>query len=220
MKFFMDTANIEEIKRADSWGVVDGVTTNPTLIAREGRDFEATVKEICALMGNRPVSAEVVSTEADAMIAEARKLAKWADNVVVKIPMIKEGMKAVKVLSAEGIRTNVTLVFTAAQGLLAAKAGATYCSPFLGRLEDMATDAMGLVKQLAQIYSNYGYKTQIIVASARPPEHVVQTACWGAHVATVPFKVLDQMFGHPLTDRGLEAFLADWNKLQEELGKQ
>jgi len=177
------------------------------------------VKEICEIMGDRPVSAEVVSLEAEGMLTEARKLASWADNVVVKIPMIKEGMKAVKILSQEGIKTNVTLVFTAGQGLIAAKAGATYCSPFVGRLEDMAAEAMGVVQQLAAIYANYGYGTQIIVASVRRPEHVVQTACWGAHVATVPFKVLDQLFGHPLTDRGIESFLADWNKLQEQLGK-
>ncbi len=219
MKFFVDTANVDEIREADSWGVVDGVTTNPTLVAREGREFEPTVKEICEIMGDRPVSAEVVSLEAEGMLTEARKLASWADNVVVKIPMIKEGMKAVKILSQEGIKTNVTLVFTAGQGLIAAKAGATYCSPFVGRLEDMAAEAMGVVQQLAAIYANYGYGTQIIVASVRRPEHVVQTACWGAHVATVPFKVLDQLFGHPLTDRGIESFLADWNKLQEQLGK-
>jgi len=218
VKFFVDTANIDEIREADSWGVVNGVTTNPTLVAREGVDFETRIREICEVMGDRPVSAEVISLEAEGMIAEARKLATWADNVVVKIPMIKEGMKAVKVLSQEGINTNVTLVFTAAQGLIAAKAGATYCSPFLGRIEDMSTEALELVKQLCDIYSNYDYATEIIVASVRRPEHVVQSACWGAHIATVPFKVMDQMFGHPLTDRGIERFLADWAKLQEELG--
>ncbi len=219
MKFFVDTANIDEIREADSWGIVDGVTTNPTLVAREGREFEPTIKEICEVMGDRPVSAEVISLDAEGMIAEARNLATWADNVVVKIPMIKEGMKAVKVLSQESIKTNVTLVFTAGQALIAAKAGGTYCSPFLGRIEDMATEAISVVKQMVDIYSAYGFDTQVIVSSVRRPEHVIQGACWGAHVATVPFKVLDQLFNHPLTDRGIESFLADWEKLQKQLGK-
>lgn len=218
MKFFVDTANIEEIKAADAWGIVNGVTTNPTLVSREGRDFETTIKEICAVMGDRPVSAEVVSTEASEMVAEARILAGWADNVVVKIPMIKEGMKAVHILSQEGIRTNVTLVFTAAQALLAAKAGASFASPFVGRLEDISTDGMGLVNDIVDIYSAYDYATEIIVASVRRPEHIVMTARMGADIATVPFKVLDQMFAHPLTDRGMENFLSDWAKLQKQLG--
>ncbi len=220
MKFFVDTANIEEIRQADAWGVVDGVTTNPTLIGREGKEFEPTVKAICELMGDRPVSAEVVSTEAEGMLAEARELAGWAPNIVVKVPMCKEGMKAVKILSEEGIKTNVTLTFSAGQGLIAAKAGATYCSPFVGRMDDIGTDGMVLVKQLVDIYAAYGYPTQIIVASVRQPGHVINAACWGAHVATVPFKVLDNLFSHPLTDTGMDQFLADWNKLQEDLGKK
>lgn len=219
MKFFVDTANIDDIRKADSWGVVDGVTTNPTLIGREGKEFEPTVKAICELMGDRPVSAEVISTDAEGMLEEAHVLAGWAKNIVVKIPMCKEGMKAVKILSQEGIKTNVTLTFSAGQGLIAAKAGATYCSPFVGRIDDAGSDGMVLVKQLCDIYSAYGYPTQIIVASVRQPGHVIEAACWGAHVATVPFKVLDNMFSHPLTDIGMERFLADWNKLQEELGK-
>ncbi|MFP3903206.1 MAG: fructose-6-phosphate aldolase [Armatimonadota bacterium] len=220
MKFFVDTANIGEIKEADSWGVVDGVTTNPTLVAREGNDFETQIRKICEIMGDRPVSAEVVSLDTEGMVEEARNLATWADNIVVKIPMTKEGMAAVQILSQEGIKTNITLVFTTAQALIAAKAGGTYCSPFLGRIEDMCMNqsALPIIEEIADIYRAYDYDTQIIVASVRRPEHVQQSAVWGAHVATVPFDVMDKMFKHPLTDRGLEGFLADWEKLQEEIG--
>lgn len=222
MKFFVDTANIEEIKEADSWGVVDGVTTNPTLVSREGNDFETQIRKICEIMGDRPVSAEVVSLDTQGMLEEARNLAMWADNIVVKIPMTKEGMAAVKILSQEGIDTNITLVFTTAQALIAAKAGGSYCSPFLGRIEDMCMSqaALPIIEEIADIYRAYDYDTEIIVASVRRPEHVQQSAVWGAHIATVPFDVMDKMFNHPLTDRGLEGFLADWEKLQKETSGQ
>ena len=211
MKFFIDTANIEEIKKANDLGLLDGVTTNPSLVAKEGREFIGLIKEICAIV-NGPVNAEVVSTEAEGMIKEARDLAKLADNIVVKIPLIKEGLKAVKTLSGEGIRTNVTLCFSPVQALMAAKAGAGYISPFVGRLDDIGHVGMELVEQIVAIYENYGFETEVIVASIRNPTHLLDAALMGADIATIPYKVMEQLIKHPLTDIGLEKFLADWNK--------
>lgn len=213
MKFFIDTANLAEIKEANALGVLDGVTTNPSLVAKEGKEFIPLLKEICAVVDG-PISAEVVSTEFDGMMKEAHDLAKIHKNIVVKIPLIKEGLKAVKALTGEGIRTNVTLCFSPNQALLAAKAGATYISPFVGRLDDISTDGMQLIEQIMTIYNNYGYQTEVLVASVRHPIHVVQAALMGAHVCTMPFKVIDQLVKHPLTDIGLEKFLADWKKGQ------
>ncbi|MEB3197302.1 MAG: fructose-6-phosphate aldolase [Candidatus Sericytochromatia bacterium] len=212
MKFFLDTANVEEIRKAVAWGQVDGVTTNPTLVAKEGRDFKQVVLEICSITTG-PVSAEVIGLDFDSMIREAREYAQWAPNVVVKIPMTEAGMQAVSVCAKEGIKTNVTLVFSANQALLAARAGATYVSPFVGRLDDLGQEGMTLIEEILDIYSNYGYETQVLVASVRHPVHVTQAARLGAHVATMPFKVLQQMFKHPLTDSGIERFLADWAAL-------
>jgi len=213
MKFFIDTANLEEIKKANDLGLLDGVTTNPTLIAREGRaDFKDLLKEICNIV-NGPVSAEVVSLDADGMIKEARDLAKLADNIVVKIPLIEEGLKAVKALAAEQIKSNVTLCFSPVQALMAAKAGAAYVSPFVGRLDDISHRGMDLVEQIVTIYENYGYDTEIIVASIRNPTHVLDAAMMGADIATIPFKVMQQLIKHPLTDIGLSKFLEDWKKL-------
>ncbi len=211
MKFFIDTANIEEIKKGVEMGMVDGVTTNPSLIAKEDKTFEEIVAEICKTVDG-PVSAEVVSLESDGMLSEARELAKIADNIVIKIPMIVEGLKAVKQLTAEGIKTNVTLVFSAAQALLAAKAGATFVSPFVGRLDDIGTPSMDLIGDIVTIYDNYGYQSEIIVASIRSPQHVLDSALLGADIATIPFKVINQLAKHPLTDIGMEQFLADWEK--------
>lgn len=216
MKFFIDTANVEQIRQAASWGILDGVTTNPTLVAREGRPFEEVIREICEIVDG-PVSAEVTALDAEGMIAEARRLASWAPNIAVKIPLIPEGIKAVRVLSAEGIRCNVTLCFSPVQALLAAKAGAAFISPFVGRLDDVGHDGMLLVQQILQIYENYGFETEVIVASVRTVQHVLQAALMGAHIATIPFAVLEKLFKHPMTDIGLEAFLADWRKLQEQL---
>jgi transaldolase len=213
MKFFLDTANVDEIRQGMDWGLVDGVTTNPSLVAKEGRDFEEVVKEICSIVPG-PVSAEVVSTTAPEMIEEAHKLASWAPQIVVKIPLIPEGIKAVKVLSAEGIKTNVTLCFSANQAILAAKAGATYISPFVGRIDDSGHDGLVLVRDIVTIYKNYGWETNVIVASVRSPLTVQKAALIGAHVATIPFKVMQQLFKHTLTDAGLAAFLADWEKFQ------
>ncbi|MFZ7110885.1 MAG: fructose-6-phosphate aldolase [Desulfatiglandales bacterium] len=212
MKFFIDTANIEEIKKANEMGLLDGVTTNPSLIAKEGREFEELIKEICHIVDG-PVSAEVVSTEAEGMLKEARHLASLAGNIVVKIPLIKEGLKAVKTLSGEGIRTNVTLCFSPLQALMAAKAGACYISPFIGRLDDISHTGMDLVEQIVTIYENYGYETEVLVASVRNPLHVLDAALLGADIATIPFKVMEQLIKHPLTDIGLEKFLADWKKM-------
>ncbi|MCP4343346.1 MAG: fructose-6-phosphate aldolase [Desulfobulbaceae bacterium] len=211
MKFFIDTANLDEIKKGVEMGMVDGVTTNPSLIARESKPFEEIVAEICKLVDG-PVSAEVVSLEADGMLAEAKELAKIADNIVIKIPMIVEGLKAVKKLTAEGIKTNVTLVFSCAQALLAAKAGATFVSPFVGRLDDIGTPSMDLISDIATVYDNYGYQSEIIVASVRSPQHVMDAALIGADIATIPLKVITQLAKHPLTDIGMEQFLADWEK--------
>jgi len=212
MKFFIDTANIEEIKKANELGLLDGVTTNPSLVSKEGREFKELIIEICSIV-NGPVSAEVISTDAKGMIKEAKALAKLADNIVVKIPLIKEGLKAVKILSEEGIKTNVTLCFSAVQALMAAKAGANYISPFVGRLDDIGHDGMEIVEQILGIYENYGYETEVIVASIRNPIHVLDAALMGADIATIPFKVMEQLIKHPLTDIGLEKFLADWNKI-------
>ncbi len=211
MKFFIDTANIDEIKEANSMGMVDGVTTNPTLVAKEGREFEPLIKEICEIVDG-PVNAEVISTDAEGMLAEAHKLAKIADNIVIKIPMTVDGLKAVRKLAGEGIKTNVTLIFSPLQALMAAKAGAAYVSPFVGRLDDLSQDGLLLAEQIVEIYSNYAYDTEIIVASVRSPLHVLESALMGADIATIPFKVLAALAAHPMTDKGLKAFLDDWNR--------
>lgn len=214
MKFFIDTASVEEIKKANDLGLLDGVTTNPSLVSREGRGFKDLLKEICSIVDG-PVNAEVVSLDAGGMIEEARELSKLADNIVVKIPLIKEGLRAVKRLSGEGIRTNVTLCFSAVQALMAAKAGAGYISPFVGRLDDIGHTGMELVEQIVTIYENYGFDTEVIVASIRNPIHVLDAALMGADIATIPYKVMEQLIKHPLTDIGLDKFLADWNKIGE-----
>lgn len=211
MKFFIDTANIEEIKKANELGLLDGVTTNPSLVAKEGREFKELIKEICNIVDG-PVSAEVLSLETEGMVSEARELAKIANNIVVKIPLVKEGLKAVKILSGEGIKTNVTLCFSAVQALMAAKAGADYISPFVGRLDDIGQIGMELVEQITTIYEAYGYETEIIVASIRNPIHVLDAALMGADIATIPFKVMEQLIKHPLTDIGIANFMADWKK--------
>jgi len=212
MKFFIDTANVEEIKKANALGLLDGVTTNPTLVSKEGREFKGLIQEICSIVEG-PVNAEVVSTEAEGMIAEAKDLAKLAHNIVVKIPLIKEGLKAVKALSGEGIKTNVTLCFSPVQALMAAKAGAAYISPFVGRLDDISERGMDLVEQIITIYENYGYDTEVIVASIRNPVHVLDAALMGADIATIPYRVMEQLINHPLTTIGLDKFLADWKKM-------
>ena len=209
MKLFIDTANIAEIREINEWGVICGVTTNPSLIAKEGRVFEDVIKEIVEIVDG-PISAEVVSLEAEGMIKEARELAKIHENIVIKIPVTEEGLKAVKVLSGEGIKTNVTLIFSAAQALIAAKAGATYVSPFVGRLDDISDNGMNLVSDIAQIFDIYGIETEIIAASIRGPQDVTDAAKCGSHIATIPYKVFRQMVKHPLTDSGIERFLADW----------
>ena len=214
MKFFIDTADINEIKAAMEMGMVDGVTTNPTLISKTGRPFLEVAKEIVETVPG-PVSLEVVSLDTQGMVDEARRLSKLGDNVVIKIPMTTEGLKAVKILSEEGIKTNVTLVFSPLQALLAAKAGATYVSPFVGRLDDIGHDGMELISQIVQIYDNYGFDTEIIVASIRHPQHVLQAALIGADIATIPFKVIKQLAKHPLTDVGLQRFLEDWAKVPD-----
>jgi transaldolase len=213
MKFFIDTANVKEIREAASLGVVDGVTTNPSLVAKEGRDFREVIAEICSIVDG-PISAEAVSLKAEEMVAEAEGLAKLHRNIVVKLPMTKDGLKATKVLAGKGIRVNMTLVFSPMQALLAAKVGAAYVSPFVGRLDDISHSGMDLVTQIVQIYENYDYATEVIVASVRNPLHVVDAALAGAHIATIPFGVIDQLVKHPLTDIGIEKFLADWKKLQ------
>ncbi len=212
MRFFIDTANIDEIKKINAYGVLDGVTTNPSLIAKEsGKPFEAIIEEICAIVDG-PISAEVISLEAKGMIEEGRKLAKIHKNVVVKVPLTADGLQATKAFKAEGIKTNVTLCFSATQGLMAAKAGATYVSPFVGRLDDINLDGMLLIRELVSIFENYGLETNVLAASIRGPRHVTDAALAGAHVATIPTKVFDQMLKHPLTDKGIEGFLADWKK--------
>jgi transaldolase len=214
MKFFIDTANIDEIKEANSMGMVDGVTTNPSLIAKEGGNFEDIIKNICEVVDG-PISAEVISLDAEGMIKEARSLVGLHQNIVIKIPMTIDGIKATRKLSEEGIKTNVTLVFSPLQALMAAKAGATYVSPFIGRLDDLSHEGLLLVEQISQIYSNYGFDTEIIVASIRNPLHVLESALIGADIATIPFKVLSKLAAHPLTDKGLKAFLEDWKKAQK-----
>lgn len=209
MKFFLDSANTAEIREAASWGVLDGVTTNPSLVSKEKKDFHKLILEICEI-ADGPVSAEVVSTKCLDMVSEGKTLAKIHPHVVVKIPLIVEGLKAVKLLAGEGIRTNVTLCFSATQALLAAKAGAAYISPFVGRLDDIAHDGMQLIRDIKTIYQNYGFKTQILTASTRGPLHIAEAARVGSDVVTMPFKVLEQIVKHPLTDIGLEKFLADW----------
>lgn len=211
MRFFIDTANLGEIRAAMEMGLVDGVTTNPSLMAREASDWREIAKEICQLVPG-PVSLEVIALDAEGMVREGRDLMQYGPNVVVKVPMTGEGLKAVRILKSMNIETNVTLVFSAAQALLAAKAGAAYVSPFLGRLDDVGQDGMELVHQILTIFSNYGFSTQIIAASIRNPLHVIDTAMAGAHIATVPFKILSQLLQHPLTDKGIDAFLQDWKK--------
>ncbi|MBI5556660.1 MAG: fructose-6-phosphate aldolase [Deltaproteobacteria bacterium] len=211
MKFFIDTANIDEIRKGVEMGMVDGVTTNPSLIAREKKPFEEILKEICATVDG-PISAEVVSLQAEGMLAEGRQLAALHENIVIKVPMVTEGLRAVKQFAAEGIKTNVTLVFSATQALLAAKAGATFVSPFVGRLDDISLTGMDLVSDIMTIYDNYGYQTEVIVASIRNPVHVLDAALIGADIATIPYNVIAQLAKHPLTDIGVEKFLADWEK--------
>jgi transaldolase len=213
MQFFIDTANLNEIREANDLGILDGVTTNPTLIAKEGKPFKETILKICDVV-NGPVSTEVIATECGGMLKEGREYASWHKNIVVKLPTTREGVKACKALSNDGIKTNLTLCFSPNQAMLVAKAGATYVSPFVGRVDDISQDGMVLIKDIVQIYKNYNYKTQVLAASLRHPLHVVQAALAGAHVGTIPAKVLDQMFKHPLTDKGLENFLADWKKAQ------
>ena len=215
MKFFIDTANVEEIRAGIRLGMVDGVTTNPSLVAKEKRGFDAVIQDILDLVDG-PVSLEVVSLEAEGMVREARKLAKLGTQVVIKVPMTEEGLKATRMLVNDGIRVNQTLVFSPLQALMAAKAGAAYVSPFVGRLDDIAHDGMELVDQILAIYGNYGYETEVIVASVRHPGHVLKAALMGADIATIPFKVIAQMAKHPLTDRGIEAFLADWKKVPKK----
>lgn len=219
MKFFIDTANLDEIKEANDLGVLDGVTTNPSLCYKVGvRDFEGHIAKICEIVEG-DVSAEVISTTYKEIVEEGRRIAKIADNVVVKVPLIKDGIKAIKTFSDEGIKTNCTLCFSATQALIAAKAGATYISPFIGRLDDISTDGMALISDIATIYDNYGLTTEILAASIRHPMHVLEAARMGADVATMPLSVIEQLLKHPLTDLGLERFLADWDKLQESLKK-
>jgi len=215
MKIFLDTANLEEIKTAADWGIIDGVTTNPSLVAREGVPFHDRVKEICKVIKG-PVSAEVTALDYEGMVTEARELAKLSEYVVVKIPMTPDGIKAVKILSGEGIKTNVTLVFSPSQALLAMKAGATYVSPFVGRMDDISNEGMKIVEEILQIIYNYDFNTEVIVASVRHPMHIVEAALLGAHVVTTPFKSLQALFRHPLTDIGIERFMNDWKKYKEQ----
>ncbi len=212
MKFFIDTASIDEIREAASLGILDGVTTNPSLVSKEGKDFRKLLDEILEIVDG-PISAEVIATDYNGILSEARDYAAIHKNIVVKVPLIKEGLKAVKTLSDENINTNVTLCFSPSQALLAAKAGATYISPFIGRLDDISTNGMELIEQIVQIYRNYNFKTQVLVASVRHPLHVVEAALIGADVCTIPFAVINKLFHHPLTDNGLDKFLSDWKKL-------
>ncbi|MGI8744179.1 MAG: fructose-6-phosphate aldolase [Bryobacteraceae bacterium] len=215
MKFFLDTANLDELKKGAAWGIVDGVTTNPTLIAKEGIAIEDQIRRICDIVDG-DISAEVVSTDADEMAREGRKLAKIHKNVVVKVPLTRDGIKACSIMSKEGIRLNVTLCFSAAQALLAAKAGAYIISPFIGRIDDIGWDGGHLIREIVTIYKNYDYKTQILAASLRSPIHVIESAKAGAHIGTMPIKVMEMLFNHPLTDKGLEQFLKDYNKVFQE----
>ena len=217
MLFFLDSANIEEIKQAHAWGVISGVTTNPSLIAKEGRNFTEVVKEIAAIVDG-PISAEVISLDSAKMVEEAKELAKIHKNIVIKIPITPEGLTATKILSRDNIKVNMTLIFSTNQALLAARAGAAFVSPFVGRLDDISHDGMGLIEETATVFKNYGLPTQIIAASIRHPLHVTQAALLGADIATVPFKVLRQMVQHPLTDAGIKKFLADWETVKSRLG--
>lgn len=209
MKLFIDTANIDEIREINDWGVICGVTTNPSLIAKEGRDFKEVIKEISTIVDGS-ISAEVISLESHGMVEEARELAKIHKNIIIKIPMTKEGLKAVKVLDSEGIKTNVTLVFSPSQALLAAKAGASYVSPFIGRMDDIGNEGMNIIEDIVKIYNNYNISTEVIAASVRHPMHVLEAAKAGSHIATIPYKVFEQMVKHPMTDLGIERFLKDW----------
>jgi transaldolase len=215
MKFFIDTANIQEIKEGIMLGMVDGVTTNPSLVAKEKKGFDKVIRDILDIVDG-PVSLEVISLDAEGMVREGRKLAKLGSNVVVKVPMTEEGLKATRIFANEGIRINQTLVFSPLQALMAAKAGAAYVSPFVGRLDDIAHDGMEIVDQIIMIFDNYGYDTEVIVASVRHPRHVLEAALMGADIATIPFKVIAQLAKHPLTDKGIEAFLADWKKVPKK----
>lgn len=212
MKLFIDTANLDEIRKANDWGIIDGVTTNPTLVAKENKDFRELVREIISIVDG-PISVEVISTDAEEMVKEAGEMSEWSQNIVVKIPMIPEGLKAVKILNTRNIKTNVTLVFSVNQALLAAKAGATYVSPFIGRLDDIGHDGMQIVRDMVNVFKLYNFKTEIIVASIRHPLHVIEAAKAGAHAATIPFNVIEKMLDHPLTDAGLKNFLKDWEKV-------
>jgi len=212
MKLFIDTANVDHIREVASWGVLAGATTNPSLIAKEGRDFREVIEEICAIVDG-PISAEAVSPDAEGMMREARKFSAWHPNVTIKLPMTAEGLKATAMCAKEGIKTNVTLIFSPSQALLAAKAGATFVSPFVGRLDDISHNGMELVETIVVMYANYGIKTEVIVASVRNPLHVIDAALAGAHIATVPYKVFKQMLNHPLTDIGIQKFLDDWEKV-------
>ncbi|HVH32375.1 MAG TPA: fructose-6-phosphate aldolase [bacterium] len=216
MKFFLDTANVEEIRNAHRWGILDGVTTNPTLIAREGADYRTVVREIATITSG-PISVETTSDRADEMITQGRAYATWAPNVVVKVPATSDGITAGAMLAREGIRVNVTLIFSVNQALLAAKIGATFASPFLGRLDDIGQDGMQVVREAVQIYRTYGFTTQVLASSLRHPLHVTQAALAGAHIATIPFKVVSALFTHPLTTQGQERFLSDWRQLQVAL---
>lgn len=218
MKIFLDTANLDELRQAVALGVVDGVTTNPTLVAKEKRPFREHILEICKIMKDGVVNAEVVSTDTEGILREAREVASWHPNIVVKVPMIPDGVRAVSVLSKEGIRVNVTLVFSAPQALLVAKAGAYIISPFLGRLDDIGQDGLKLLREIMDIYHAYGFQTQVLAASLRHPIHVVEAAKMGAHIGTMPYKVFEQLFHHPLTDKGLAGFLKDWEKARDVLG--
>jgi transaldolase len=218
MKIFLDTANLDEIRQGVAMGVVDGITSNPTLIAKENRPFRQHILDICGIVKDGVVNAEVVSTDYEGILREAREIASWHPNIVVKIPMIPEGVRALSVLSKEGIRINITLVFSAPQALLVAKAGAYFVSPFVGRLDDTGADGLVLLREIMEIYRAYGFSTQVLAASLRGPLHVVEAAKMGAHIGTMPFKVFEQLFHHPLTDRGLAGFLKDWEKAREVLG--
>jgi transaldolase len=215
MKFFIDTANLADIREAASLGIIDGVTTNPTLLSKEKGSYKELLKEICSIVQG-PVSAEVVSLEAEGMLKEGKELCKIADNIIIKVPCVREGIKALGMFKREGIQTNATLCFSANQGLVVAKAGATYVSPFVGRIDDVGNPGMEIVRELIQIFNNYSFSTQIIVSSIRHPQHVYDAALLGADVATIPFKVLEQLIRHPLTDAGVQSFLADWAKVQKK----
>lgn len=212
MKLFVDTGDVEEVRQAADWGILDGVTTNPTLVAKAGKGFKETVIKICELVPGGAISAEVVATDYDTMLKEALEIASWHPQIVVKVPMIEPGVSLVKTLSDKGIKTNVTLVFSVSQALLAAKAGATFISNFVGRVDDMSADGMDAVADTVAMVSTYGFDSEVLVASVRHPLHVVQSVQAGAHIATMPFKIMQMLFKHPLTDIGLERFLADWNK--------